>query len=69
MLSGFDLCVAVANATKKIQDSQVDNKQQQHSLVKGKTFTVRQNIHVCFTTGINICLNGNYREEIRRWHP
>lgn len=36
MLSGFDLCVAVANATKKIQDSQVDNKQQQHSLVKGK---------------------------------
>lgn len=36
MLSGFDLCVSVANATKKIQDSQVDNKQQQHSLVKGK---------------------------------
>lgn len=36
MLSGFDLCVSVANATKKIQDSQVDNKQQQHSLDKGK---------------------------------
>lgn len=66
MLSGFDLCVSVANATKKIQDSQVDNKQQQQFGQRKKKITVRQNIHVCFTTGINICLNGNYREEIRR---